>query len=265
MIKKNEHNWLCLFGLLISLSFVWSGCSVKKSNLIAAYLDSTKTVSIDKYPFPYQEPTIQQYEFVEVRFAGLNPNVSSTLNNYGGQSQETIIADGTGFSGQQVDMDGNLNFPIIGKVKAVGLTTAMLRAELLKRVDSILLDPYIYVGLPRRGVTFMGEVKSSGPIVFSKERANLLEFLARAGSVTDFADITKVKVYRENADGKRQIGNVNLNDTTLFQSPFFYPIPNDVVYVPSSKKKALQNGTSYFPYISLIFSIVSIALAYILR
>jgi polysaccharide export outer membrane protein len=266
MVKKNAYKWLC-FVIVLSLISVFTSCvSVKKRNLAGAYIDSVSTIKIDKFPFDYQIPVIQPYEFVEVRFAGLNPNVSKTLNNYGGESQATQISDlGGGFSGQQVDKDGNLNFPLIGKVRAVGLTTDMLKAELMNRVDSILMEPYIYVGLPRRGVTFLGEVRTSGPIVFSKERANILEFLARAGNVTDFADITKVKVYRDGPDGRRILGNINLNDTALFKSPFFYPNPNDVVYVPSSKRKSIQSGNMIFPYISLLVSIISLTLAYTRR
>jgi polysaccharide export outer membrane protein len=259
MIIKRMCLWCCL---CISLVVGLMSCSVKKSNLLAPYLDSTRTVTIDKYPFPYQEPTIQANEFVEVRFAGLNPNVSSTLNNYGGANLQTSFNDGsTSFSGQQVDIDGYLNFPLIGKVKAVGLTLNQLRTELLARVDTLLRDPYIYVGLPKRGVTLLGEVKSSGTIVFPKERANIMEFIAKSGAFTDFADIRKVKIYREEPSGKRIIGNLNLNDTSLFQSPFFYPQPNDVVYVPASGRKRAQDfRTLILPYISTAVSVVSILL-----
>lgn len=266
MRNKTAYNSFSFFIILFISAYLLPGCSVKKYNLIAPYLDSVNTVQIKKYPFEYSEPTIQPYEFVEVRFAGLNANVSSTLNNYGGTSLETQLTGKEGsFSGQQVDKEGDLNFPLIGKVRAAGLTTDLLRVELLKKVEPLLKEPFVYVGLPKRGVTLMGEVKLPATFVFTKERANILEFLAQAGSVTEFADITKVKVYRETSNGQRLLGNVNLNDSSLFNSPFFYPTPNDVVYVPASKKRSFQSGTTFLPYITLLFSLLSLAITFIIR
>jgi polysaccharide export outer membrane protein len=263
MPKKISHTRFCFFALVLFIASLVTGCSANKFNLAVPYLDSTQTVNIDKYPFPYQEPTIRPYEFVQVRFAGLNPNVANTLNNYGGISYETTVEDkqGVSFTGQQVDKEGNLNFPLIGKVKASGLTIDQLRQALLVKVEPILTDPFVFVDLPKRGVTILGEVKAPSNVTFPKERPNIFELLGRAGFSTPYADLSKVKVYREMADGQRILGHLNLNDTTFFQSPFFYPQPNDVVYVPASKDRSMQTlASTIAPFAGLIISVVSIVI-----
>jgi polysaccharide export outer membrane protein len=268
MLKKLTHTPFCLFALIVLIALVLPGCSANKFNLAVPYLDSTNTVSLEKYPFPYQEPTIQPYDFVQVRFAGLNPNVANTLNNYGGISNETTIEDrqGGSITGQQVDKEGNLNFPLIGKVKAGGLTIDQFRQALLLKIDPILTDPFVFVDLPRRGVTILGEVRTPSNVTFPKERPNIFELLGRAGFSTQYADLSKVKVYRELPDGQRQLGHLNLNDTTFFQSPFFYPQPNDVVYVPASKDRSLQTlATTIAPFAGLIISTVSIVITFLVN
>ena len=268
MRSKHTKNQLLIGIVLVCLIASLQSCTPNRYNYVVPYLDTMRTVNIPKYPFEYREPTIQPYEFVEVRFAGLNPNVTSTLNNYGGTNLQTQIEDkqgGQSFQGQQVDKEGYLNFPLIGKVKANGLTTSMLRSELLKRVEPILADPYVYVALPRRGVTVMGEVARSSTVTFSKQRANILEILSEVGSTTQYADLSKVKIYRETEDGKRYLGHINLNDTSIFNSEFFYPMPNDIVYVPATKKRALQaDVTAYLPFVTL-FTTVFTLLITILR
>ncbi len=268
MLKKLTLTRFCLSAIFLYLAIILSSCSAKKFNLATPYLDSAYTINLQSYPFAYQEPTIQPYEFVEVRFAGLNPNVANTLNNYGGISYETTISDkqGSTFSGQQVDKDGYLDFPLIGKVKASGLTIDQLRKELLKKIDPILTDPYVYLDLPKRGVTILGEVKAPSNITFPKERPNIFELLGRAGYSTQYADLSKIKVYRETPDGQRILGHINLNDTSFFQSPFFYPLPNDVVYVPSSRDRSLQTlAVTVAPFASLIISVVTIVVTILIK
>jgi len=155
---------------------------------------------------------------------------------------------------------------LLGKVKASGLTVDELRQQLFKKVEPLLQDPYVLVSLPKRGVTVIGEVKGSSSFVFPKEKTNIFEVLAQAGYSTQFSDLSRVKVYRESENGQRILGHMNLNDTTFFNSPFFYPLPNDVVYVPASKDRSVQKFTqTVAPIIALGVSVVTLIVTLTLR
>jgi len=258
-----------LKSILFSLSIVYlaislSGCSANKYNLMNAYLDSSSTVNVGEYPFQYAEPTIKKYDLVRIKFAGMNPTTSALLNSYGGVQAETKLAASNGpeIEGQPVDKEGFLEFPLIGKIKAEGLTKAALRETLIMAVTPILKDPFVYVDLPKRGITILGEVKESKSVVFPKERANIFETLAQVGYVTDLADLTQVKVYREDASGSRQLGRLNLQDTTFLTSAYFYPQPDDVIFVPARKEKWFRSfGESYLQYVSIIFIISTLVVS----
>jgi polysaccharide export outer membrane protein len=115
------------------------------------------------------------------------------------------------------------------------------------------------VELPKRGVTILGEVKVPKSIVFPKERANIFETLAAVGYTTEFADLTRVKVYRESANGTRQLAHLNLQDKAFFESPFFYPEPDDVIFVPSSDEKRLRNtGQTYAQFATIVLAVTSL-------
>jgi polysaccharide biosynthesis/export protein len=261
---KNKFKLIVVAALLFSCSNVFVGCSAHKYNMMNTYLDSTKTIELNKYPFQYSEPTIKKYDVVRVQFAGMNPTVTGLLNSYGGAKLQTEMkaTEGPEITGQQVDDNGNLDFPLIGKVRAEGLTKSQLRESLLKMVTPLLKDPFVFVELPKRGITILGEVKNPSTVVFPKERANLLETLAQVGFVTEFANLTKVKVYREDASGNRRLGHVNLEDTAFLSTEYFYPQPDDVVYVPARAEKGLRNiGQTYAQFATILLAITSLVVS----
>jgi polysaccharide export outer membrane protein len=226
------------------------------------YLDSTGVVQISKFPFEYVEPVIKKYDMVKVQFAGMNPTTTALLNSYGGAQMESTLKGSEGqpeITGQQVDGQGNLSFPLIGNVKAEGLSKAQLRESLTKAVAPILKDPFVFVEMPKRGVTILGEVKEAKSVVFPKERANMFETLALVGYATEFADLSKVKVYRESANGSRQLAHLNLKDTSFLNSAFFYPEPDDVIYVPALPEKRLRNvGQTYAQFATILVAVTSL-------
>lgn len=253
---RRFYLWLCF------AAFMLTACTPTKYNMMQPYLEQDSTVTLAAYPFSYQEPVIKKYDLVRVQFAGMNPTVTALLNSYGGADlteKETGPAAQTSFAGQQVDGNGELNFPLIGKVMAEGKTKGDLREELLRKVTPILRDPYVLVELPKRGVTVLGEVLRPGSVVFPKERANLFETLAAAGHTTEFADLEKIKVYREEAGGQRLLATLNLHENAFLQSPYFYPSPDDVIYVPASKLKTVRNNSqTYLQFATLGIALISV-------
>ncbi|MCU0333968.1 MAG: polysaccharide biosynthesis/export family protein [Chitinophagaceae bacterium] len=259
LFKVNARGTLVLMLAILALA----SCSPARYNVMTQYLDSTKTINVPQYPFKTGELLIRKNDLVRVRFAGLNKATVEQLNAYTSVAAETTVqsTEGKDITGQLVDPEGLLTFPLIGKVKAEGLSRSQLREKLQELITPFLKDPLVYVDLPKRGVTLFGEVKNPATIVMPKDQPNLFEVLAQVGFTTEFADLERMKVYREFADGSRMVGHLNMNDTSFFSSPFFYPQPDDVIYVPANSEKRVRNvGTTATLFATILIALTTLVI-----
>ena len=84
-----------------------------------------------------------------------------------------------------VETDGTFSFPLIGRVRAGGLTLRTFEGELKKKLaDGYFRNPQVAVAIEQyrsQRVFVMGEVRSPGPVALTGGMT-LIEALARAGS-----------------------------------------------------------------------------------
>lgn len=84
-----------------------------------------------------------------------------------------------------VEADGTFTFPLIGRIKAGGMTLRNFEAELKKRLaDGYFRNPQVSVAVEHyrsQRVFVMGEVRQPGPVPLTGGMT-LIEALARAGS-----------------------------------------------------------------------------------
>ncbi len=86
--------------------------------------------------------------------------------------------------------------------------------------------------------------------------------MAAAGDLTPYGERSNVMLIRE-TDGKRTYHRMNLNDSEVLNSPYFYLQPNDVVLVQPNdvrqdNAKYNQNNAYKLTVISTVVSAVSI-------
>ena len=107
-------------------------------------------------------------------------------------------------------------------------------------------------------VTVLGEVRAPNTYIIPNERLTILEAIGMAGDFTPYSRRNSVLVIRQRSD-IREFGRVNTQDTVLFQSPYFYLSPNDIVYVePLKAKQYATQGDFASRYAPLLFPIVSL-------
>lgn len=84
-----------------------------------------------------------------------------------------------------VEADGTFTFPLIGRVKAGGLTLKQLEAEVIRRLkDGFFINPQVTVAIEQyrsQRIFVMGEVRTPGPQSLTGEMT-LVAALASAGS-----------------------------------------------------------------------------------
>lgn len=185
------------------------------------------------------------------------------------------IASGTqGISGYIVDSDGNIDFPVLGKIYVAGLT----REETADKIKEELLnsrqikDPVVTVTFMNLGFSVLGEVNHPGRYKIDRDRFTILEALALAGDLTINAERENIVLVRQEGD-KDHAYELNLLDTKqLYSSPAFTIQQGDMIYVKPNDKRVREstiNGNNirstsfWFSVTSMLTSITLLVLRFI--
>ena len=192
-----------------------------------------------------------------------NQLVYNTLQAGGNRA----IANGSGsMMPYTVGTDGNINFPILGKINVQGLTRRQCEdkiAGLVKPYLSSDINPVVVVEFQSYTVTVLGEVAKPGAFNVNSEKYSVLQALGAAGDMTIYGMRDNVLLIREDAKGEKSTHRLDLNDANVINSPYFYLQQNDVIYVQPNKTKAKNSdvGTStslWFSATSIVISLASL-------
>ncbi|HVF97896.1 MAG TPA: polysaccharide biosynthesis/export family protein [Flavisolibacter sp.] len=204
---------------------------------------------------PIPQTVITQNDLLSIIVTSLNQSASTVFNAPNVASPASAGNSSAGpiyTSGYLVDNDGNIQFPLLGSIKAAGLTEAMLKNQIVKALTDkkLLLDPIVTIRHLNFRVTVLGEVGGPTVINVPSEKISLLEALGLAGDVTIYGKRDNVLVIREEA-GQKIIKRLNLNTSEIFNSPYYYLRSNDIVYVEPNKAKVASSsrGTQLLPIV----------------
>ncbi len=184
------------------------------------------------------ETLIVPSHLLGITVSSLNPTATAIFNT----TPENGFQQGPGYL---VNKDGNIQFPVLGDIKAQGLTGNQLREEIVKTLldRKLLIDPIVTVRFLNFKVTVLGEVGRPTVIDVPNERISLLEALGLAGDITIYGKRDNVMVIREE-NSKKIIKRINLNTSELFKSPYYYLKANDIVYVEANQAKIASSSRS---------------------
>jgi len=137
--------------------------------------------------------------------------------------------------------DGKISFPLIGDVKAEGLTLTRLDNSITEKLKTYVKAPEVSIMIRRFGeqanrVSILGEVTAPGVYKFSSP-PNVTEVVASAGGYTKYSVINSVMVIRNAGMGRKpeaiRINLVNILKGNKYANNLALK-PNDIVYVPRS-------------------------------
>lgn len=165
-------------------------------------------------------------------------------------------------AGYLVGNDGNIEHHRLGSIRAEGLTKQELAAEVKKRLTQpveLLTNPTVIIRYLNFHVTVLGQVGREGQINVPGERLTILEAVGLAGGINDYGKKDQVKVLRE-INGKRETGIVNLASDSLFMSPYYTLMQNDVVMVsPTAQRMKESDQQRAYQKISMGLTLVAAA------
>lgn len=165
-----------------------------------------------------------------------------------------------------VDNEGNIDYPVLGKLYVAGLTTreceALIRKELQQYLNEV---PNVTVRTSNYKISVLGEVKSPGTYTVSDERINIFQALALAGDMTVFSVRDDVQLLREDSLGNRRVLHLDLTSADIALSPDYYLQQNDIVYVKPTKAKVhsntfSNNSSTWVSLMSLAATIASLVI-----
>ncbi|NJB70282.1 polysaccharide export outer membrane protein [Saonia flava] len=216
--KKSLHSvWLTAIILLIT------SCASKKDVVYFQNSNNFETL-VDKNTF---SPKFKVDDLVGIHISTLDPEASVPFNLFRGSQEDGMRPEQVDYL---VDQDGEIDFPVIGKIKITGLSPEEVRVLLREKLSDYLKDPIINIRLKNFSVTILGEVNHPGTYSIQGERITILEAIGLSGDLTIKGKRENVMVIRD-FDGTKVYTKVDLTDKEVLSSPVYYLTQNDVVYV----------------------------------
>ncbi len=230
MLKK-----ILLLFTIFSLVFI--SCSSKKNIL---YLQDVN-VETD-YKADYETYTIKTDDILKVDILAKNKDISLEFNPQLALNQG-ISKDVLLFQGYQVDSNGNISLPEIGKIKAVGYTLTEFRNFIYDYLvsNNILIDPIVDIKILNSHFTIIGEVNNPGRYDFLENNLNIFEALGMAGDLTINGVRDDIKIIRE-IDGNKKVRKLDLTKVGLLNDPYFQIKSGDIIVINPNNSRVKNAG-----------------------
>ena len=238
---------------MLALAALLTSCSTAKQ---IEYLQNIDEVQLRELTTKY-EARIKKDDLLSIVVSGPDKTVVMPYNL-------TLVDNATGggaYNPEQstlsylVDNNGEINFPILGKIKVEGMTRSELVKYLTDEISKDVKDPIVYVSFKNYKITILGEVKAPGTYTMDSERINLFQALGKAGDLLLTAERGDIIRVRE-IDGVPTYHNLDLRDASILNSEYVYMQQNDILYVrPSALRVAA--GTAATGLLGTIFSSIT--------
>lgn len=258
--------WLMVCGFFSLL--LTTGCTSYKESL---YLQNEQVLN--------QLTQGQLYDFrimpkdeLTITVSTSDPEASAPFYRKLGQPKEQINTSPVGMQEAKlltylVDNDGNIDFPVLGMVKVMGMTTRECEMHFQELLKPYLKEvPNVTVRSSNYKFSVLGEVNRPGTYQVDDEKVTVFEALAQAGDLTLTSIRNDIQLLREDSVGRRQVHHLDLTQADVATSPFFYIQQNDVIYVKPSKGKVRsttfrENSSMWITLLSLVTSVTSLVIA----
>lgn len=227
---------MMLHHLLLAMctAFVFSSCVNTKK------VTNLNNISNSEYADADADATIQKNDQLSIVVTSLNPEATEVFN----KPNQSVIASSSGngvtsvTTGYLVDAQGTISFPMIGRVRAEGLTLKQLSDTLSHTLETkkLLVEPMVSIRLMNFKVTVLGEVNRPTVVYATNGKLSFLEALGMAGDMTLYSKRDNVLLIRTE-DGKKITRRIDLTSPSFVTSPYYYLKTNDVIYVEANKSK----------------------------
>ena len=253
MPNKNYLLILLVIGALAS-------CTSQKKLI---YFQHGEVIKLDTASlFQPFELKIYPNDIIQVQLYSINPDALPSLS----LTMDKTYADNRSVyeKGFIVDNRGYITIPLLGDIYIAGLTLDGAKQKILIEYKKYIESPTITIRKLSFRISILGEVNKPGLMYVDGEKITLIEAIAMAGDLTNFADRTEIKIIRTIEGKNSEIIIDFTNKETIFPYPI-YLHPDDIVYIKPVKRKALANVSPGLTVITSIVTTAVVTLSLILR
>jgi polysaccharide biosynthesis/export protein len=237
------------FTILIIFSFLQSCTSQKK----LAYLNNLpETGGESQFTMDIPDYKLQQRDILYITIKSMTPDgrINDFLLSSSSNAGISLSQGESGgyLYGYDVNSDGEIAIPAVGRIKVAGLTLEETRKMLQTSADKVFKNSTVECKLLSFKFTVIGEVKTPGTFLNYNNYLTVLEAIGRAGGVSDYGNRDRVLVIRPVKEGTKTY-RLNLQDKKILSSEAYFLLPNDVVIVEPLKQKIFNMNLPTFSFI----------------
>lgn len=217
-----------LIGICTVFLFILSSCSTTRNYIYLKNIEKDTTIS--NLVSKDYESKIQPGDQLSIIVTSLNSAEDEQFN------KAAAVSTSPSMGGFNVYPDGTVLLHRLGKVQVAGLTRRELQTKLQKDLLAFMKEPIVNVGYLNHKVTVVGAVTKPQVLAMPEEQMNIFDVLINSGDITAEGMKDKVLVVREEGNAKK-IRHLNLEDKAIFNDPWYYLKPNDIVVVKADTNK----------------------------
>lgn len=254
----------------ISVFLLFSCNSYKR----VPYLQDTYVKNDTLPPHPMYDAKIMPKDLLTITVNTTDPE-SANLFNLTAQSsfnsaRSSSLSQSPTLQQYLVSNEGTIEFPVLGSLQISGLTKSEAESLIREKLGTYLKEkPIVTVRRANYKISVLGEVAHPNIFTVNYEKINIFEALSLAGDLTIWGMRDNVKLIREDSIGQSEVITLNLNETDIVASPYYYLRPNDVLYVTPNKAKAKNSDVGqttplWFNATSILISVANIIATFLL-
>ena len=262
IIQRPMHRLTWLF--LLAVVLLGSCVANKKIQYFQQADVNVKELPIDStvrsYSISLFDYKVQPQDALFIRFDSPTNEQFNFLSS--DQQANVNVAQAANLLSELVDDQGEVYFPVIGKVKVAGLSVFEIEEKLQGLANQYLEAVKVKVRLVNFRFTVLGEVRQEGSVTTFNNRVSLPEAIGLAGGIDELADRSRVKIIRQNGN-KVDIAYINLLEEGFINSPYYYLHQNDILVVPPLKQRPFrryfgQNLSLFLSSVSLLLIVINL-------
>ena len=173
-------------------------------------------------------------DILDINIASLNRESTLIFSQNSNHNNWSQNLESRKIDGYLVDSSGYINMPIIGIIKASGLSCFEFSEFLKISLKEYVLNPSVRTKILNFRVSILGEVNRPGTFNVINQNISLTELISTAGGFTNNANPSKILIIRD-ANNEVETRYVDLTSFEFINSEYYFLKQNDEVYVKPDK------------------------------
>jgi len=235
---KNINSQYIVFILLISILF--SCTSLSKITILNDRDQNEWNVS----PIPPKH-SLEIGDILIVKVLSFDEETTSFFNveNNVNSVNSSLTSANIYLNGFTINQEGIIEIPYIGEVYVLNQTINQAKESIEEKVSEYLKDATVICKLGNFNITVLGEIYRPNTYPIYKDNISIFEAVAISGGITDYGDLTKVKLIRTQ-NNKKTVHKIDLTQQSVMNSDFYYLRNNDLLYVEPLRYRGLRKSQS---------------------